>query len=208
MSYIDKPSGQYPVSEREIRALYPTRSWPTPFKEPPEYAWVFPTPQPTFDAITHVVREVAPALSTKGQYEQQWEVYALGAETVEANIKAAKERLTDAATAKRWEVETGGMTLPGGVHIATGTEDQNRITSVIANAQRAGVETVDFKAASGWLTLTLAEVQGIASAIALHVQACFSAERAHHEAISLLTTAKGVTDYDLNAGWPSNTGGV
>lgn len=107
----------------------------------------------------------------------------------------------DAVTAKRWEVETGGLTLPSGVRVDTSTEDQNRITSVIANAELAGVDTVDFKAASGWVALTLEDLKQIAAAIARHVQACFSAERAHHEAIANLDD-EDLAAYDVNAGWP------
>ena len=44
---------------------------------------------------------------------------------------------------------------------------------------------------------------GIAAAIALHVQACFSAERAHHEAINAASDAE-LYDYDITTGWPSN----
>lgn len=112
----------------------------------------------------------------------------------------AKASLKTEATDARWQRETGGITLPGGIQIATGTEDQNRITTVIANAQLAGVTSVDFKSASGWVTLTLAEVQGIAAAIALHLQACFSAERAHHEAIEALTSIEALQAYDVTAG--------
>lgn len=111
--------------------------------------------------------------------------------------------LTEAATAHRWEVETGGITLPKGVQIKTGTDDQARITSVIANAHLAGVESVDFKAANGWITLTLAEIEAIAGAIALHVQACFAAERAHHEAIEALPTIEDAQQYDITEGWPA-----
>lgn len=116
-----------------------------------------------------------------------------------------------AATQKRWEVETGGITLPTGVSVATGIDDQNRITSVVANAERAGVAEVDFKAGSGWVRVTVAELQSIAAAIALHVQACFSAERAHHEAIDSLEAAhsdnqealqQALQAYDIEQGWP------
>ena len=37
----------------------------------------------------------------------------------------------------------------------------------------------------------------------LHVQACFSAERAHHEAIAAASDAE-LYGYDINARWPSN----
>ena len=121
--------------------------------------------------------------------------------------RTVAQRRTDllaAATAKRWDVETGGVELPGGIRVGTLKADQDRITSVIANAGLAGVTAVDFKAASGWVTLTVAQVQGIARAVALHVQACFSAERAHHEAIAALADEE-LGNYDLTAGWPSNS---
>ena len=117
-----------------------------------------------------------------------------------------------AITQKRWEVETGGIALPTGVSVATGIDDQNRITSVVANAERAGVAEVDFKAGSSWVRVTVAELQSIAAVIALHVQACFSAERLHHEAIDLLTAAhagnqevlqQALHAYDIEQGWPS-----
>lgn len=114
-------------------------------------------------------------------------------------IKAA---LTEAATAQRWTVETGGITL-NGMRVGTTKADQDRITSVVANADLAGVTEVDFKAASGWATLSIAEVHGVAAAIALHVQACFSAERAHHEAIEALDTVEEAEAYDVTVGWPA-----
>jgi len=122
------------------------------------------------------------------------------------------EKLKAIVTAFRWEVETGGITIPSGVRVATGIDDQNRITSVVANAERAGLEQVDFKAAEGWAKVTLAELQAIATAVALHVQACFSAERAHHEAIDALVVLHqgdaqalqtALDGYDESQGWPN-----
>ena len=115
-------------------------------------------------------------------------------------------------TAFRWEVESGGITLATGVRVATGIDDQNRITSVVANAERAGLDEVDFKAAEGWAKVTLAELQAIATAVARHVQACFSAERVHHEAIDALLAQHqddpealqaALDGYDESQGWPS-----
>lgn len=122
--------------------------------------------------------------------------------------EALKEKITN----KRWKIETGGLMLPSGVHVATGIDDQNRITSVIANAELAGVEVVDFKAASGWVSVTVAELKAVAAAIALHVQQCFTAERMHHEAIDALeqlhaddaqALQQSLEAYDLEQGWPT-----
>ena len=118
-------------------------------------------------------------------------------------VEQVRADLMDAATSKRWDVMTGGVTLPGGISVGTTIDDQNRVTSVIANAQLAGVESMDFKAQSGWVTLSLDQVRGIAAAVALHVHACYSAERAHHVAIAAASDAE-LYGYDINAGWPSN----
>lgn len=123
------------------------------------------------------------------------------------------EKLKAIVTAFRREVETGGITLPTGVRVATGIDDQNRITSVVTNAERAGLEEVDFKAAEGWAKVTMEQLQVIATAVARHVQACFSAERAHHEAIDGLVSLYkadpnglqlALESYDESQGWPEN----
>jgi hypothetical protein len=118
--------------------------------------------------------------------------------------------LKEIVTRYRWEVETGGITLPGGIKVATALDDQNRITTVVANARLAGLAQVKFKAASGWATLAVAEVEGIAAAIALHVQACFAAECAHHEAIDDIASIEdpaerqaALDEYDETQGWPA-----
>ncbi|MEA5123318.1 DUF4376 domain-containing protein [Xanthomonas floridensis] len=118
--------------------------------------------------------------------------------TLEGMKLAAKAR----ATQLRWECETGGVSI-GDVQVGSTTEDQNRISSVLAAAGLGTVEQVDFKANSGWVTLTLAEIRGIAAAISAHVQACFTAERAHHEAIDAIGNIEELQAYDVAAGWPA-----
>lgn len=118
-------------------------------------------------------------------------------------LEKARQALLDKITAKRWEVEVGGMKLPNGTELHTRVDNQNRITSVIANAQLAGVSEVDFKAKSGWVTLTLQELEQIAAAIALHVQQCFTAERMHHEYINQIPTLEELENYNIHQWWPT-----
>lgn len=129
-----------------------------------------------------------------GKYVRQWNSVPHSPEIIKLNLKQA-------VTNKRWEVETSGLDLPGGGRVATGTTDQNRISNVITNATAAGLTSVDFKAENGWVTLTIEEIRGIATAIAAHVQACFSAERTHHTAIQALSIEE-LENYDLTAHWP------
>lgn len=117
------------------------------------------------------------------------------------NLEEMKLDLVTAATAQRWAHETGGVEL-GGVRVGTTLDDQNRISGVLSAIALGGLEAVDFKAASGWVRLTAAQLQGIAQAISAHVQSCFSAERVHHEAIDQLTSPAQVAAYDVTQGWP------
>ncbi len=121
------------------------------------------------------------------------------------SLDELKADLVAAATAERWARETGGISI-GGVLVGTNLDDQNRLSGVLSAIQLGGLEWVDFKAQSGWVHLTAPELQGIALAISAHVQACFTAERAHHEAIEQLQTPTDVDAYDVRAGWPPGSG--
>lgn len=71
-----------------IRALHPNASLPENADcEVLGYAKVSPAPPPTYNAITHGLRAAAPAPEA-GQFVQQWEVYPLPIEEVEANLQA------------------------------------------------------------------------------------------------------------------------
>lgn len=87
--WIDTSTNAYPLSEADIRALLPDTSFAQPFNPPEPYVWVFPTPRPAHDTVTHAVREIAPEL-VEGNYEQRWEVYALSEEQAAANLAAFK----------------------------------------------------------------------------------------------------------------------
>jgi len=104
-------------------------------------------------------------------------------------LSEIKQQLIAAATALRWEKETGGIEL-GGVCVGTTLDDQNRISGVLSSIAVGGLVEVDFKAQNGWVRLTASEIQGIAQYISAHVLACFSAERVHHEAIESLASAE------------------
>lgn len=113
-----------------------------------------------------------------------------------------RARLKDAVAAHRWLVETGGVTLADGVKVKTGIEDQIRVTQIIQGMEANGYMEVPFKAESGWLTLSLAQMNALLKAIASHVRACFEAERAHHEAIDTLD-ASAIESYDFLVSWPN-----
>ena len=106
-NYINTETQQYPVSETAIRAAFPQTSFPSPFVPPDEFKVVFPKPSPSFDPITQAVREIAPVLTSKGHYEQAYEVVDLDAETVAANQARAEEQRKQGIYAQIAKIEAG-----------------------------------------------------------------------------------------------------
>lgn len=94
------PTGN-PVVEENFRQLFPNTSFPSIFVagdvEHLGYGiYEFCSkPDSAHNSVTHGVREIAPALTTKGHWEQRWEVYALSTEQAAANQAAAAKRLHD-----------------------------------------------------------------------------------------------------------------
>lgn len=115
-----------------------------------------------------------------------------------ADVKA--DRLA-ALAAYRYERETGGTTI-GGVAVATDRQSQAMISGAYAAAQNDVIGSFDWKADSGWVTLDKPTMIAIGAAVAAHVQACFTNEREHAEAIAALNSASAVAAYDFTAGWP------
>ena len=107
MSYINKLSLEYPVTEPMIRLSYPNTSFPVPFVAPEGYALVFPSPPPEFNPISQRAQETAPVLTAKGHYEQQWEIVELFATQEEkdaaiaADIEAKRKASVPASVTRR-----------------------------------------------------------------------------------------------------------
>lgn len=152
---------------------------------------------PKYDKETHGVEpdgKPAPDQDNPLVFIQHMKIYNL--------LERQKETKKYAATSLRWAHETGGVTLPDGTSVLTGIDDQNRISTAIQGMRDTGMAEVDFKAASGWIRLTLEQLQGIAGVIATHVQACFSNERALHEKIDAAKNMDELNAINLEEGWP------
>lgn len=196
--FYHEPSQQEFSSLQEFRLAFPHTSFGQLDSEAERNA----TGLFTVTETTPVVNELY-AYSEKDGVEINGDVYVRKWRTVPYPPSKVRLNLLRTVTQKRKQIETGGLTLPNGIRVSTDIDDQNRITSVIANAEMSGVTQLDFKAETGWISLSILDIKNIAIAIALHVQACFTAERNHHANIDALTNEELVT-YDINSGWPSN----
>lgn len=108
-----------------------------------------------------------------------------------------------ALAAKRYEVETGGITVDG-VAVATDRDSQALLTGAWCRCRQAAGTTVNWKGTNGWTQLDADAIESLAAAVSDHVEACFTAEKTHSEAISALATVAAVDAYDFSTGWPDN----
>lgn len=104
--------------------------------------------------------------------------------------------------ARRKQAETAGITV-NGVPVPTDEDTQAKVTGAITLMENdPTLTTIDWKAGS-WLTLDMATLKAIGTAIGRHVESCFSNERAHAEALDALTTAADIAAHDISTGWPA-----
>lgn len=196
MSYIHLPTKRYPVTELDIRAECPRTSFATPFFAPDGYEWVFPSPMPAYDALTQVLREVAP-VKAGNKYEQRWEVLELPASVIEQNRQ--RER---AARVARIKAIRDDKMHNGGYPVGqlwfhsdlTSRTQQLGLLQLGANIP-AGLR---WKTMDGtFVVMTQSLIQQVLAAAAAQDNAIF----AHAERLIADETL------DASAGWPATYGG-
>ena len=117
--------------------------------------------------------------------------------------KAARDELiaaqwADQIAARRFEVETGGVTVAG-VKLNTERDSQSLLTGAAFAASLDPGYHIKWKAATGFVDLTGEQILGIASQVRAFVQACFN-----REAELLGAVADGsITAEMLEEGWPA-----
>jgi len=99
--------------------------------------------------------------------------------------------------ARRWQAETGGISL-NGMHIDTGRDSQALITGATVQAMLDPNYSLRWKTVAGFVDLTAEQIIGVATAARAHVQACFNREAELLDALAAGTFAPEM----LDQGWP------
>lgn len=108
-----------------------------------------------------------------------------------------------ALAAYRYEKEVGGLTMPNGMRVATDDRSKSLITGARLDTMADPTILTDWKADTGWIQINADTVAMIATAVAAHVRACFTAERAHCATIDALAADPAeIEAYDITTGWP------
>lgn len=119
------------------------------------------------------------------------------------SLESLKTAKIEALAAKRWTVETGGISV-NGVNVNTDRESYGLILGAIKRAERQPEVIIEFKGANGWVLLTKSEIDFIGDLVGDHVQACFSHERTLSDAITAAPDTAALDTIDITAGWPPN----
>ncbi len=141
------------------------------------YEHVHPVAKPEFDELTQTVAKRKAQRGEDGLLYQVWVV-------IDKPEPLLREDMLAELADLRWKHETGGITLPNGVEISTTREDQGMTDSAYSSLKNGLIPDTDWKGPNGWGVVTLAELEPIAQAVALHVRASFGAERIVAEQIS------------------------
>lgn len=127
--------------------------------------------------------------------------YINDAKPPEATLDEAISKKLGELAAKRYEVETGGISFMGS-KIRTDRESQALLNAAFAGLQSGFSNSIDWKNAEGqFIQVTIEEMKPIAQAVFDHVQRCFSLENSHAASIRALKTPEDIDNYDLNLYW-------
>lgn len=212
------------VSQGELRRRNPNTSFPAVWDQATldllGVAPIFPSPQPEYNRVTQTVREIAPALTAKGHWEQQWEVVSAFTEytddqgvvhTVAEQETAAIERdlaasrLTATTAIK---TERDRRTQTGGYKVTVDGVDKWFHSDVFSRNQQLGLvllganvpENLPWKTMDGsFVTMTPALAQQLFASAAASDAAIFGYAEALIRQVNESTTPAAV---DISTGWP------
>lgn len=198
MKYINTLTGQYPITETEIRAEYPNTSFPEVFVAPQPYAIVLQIPLPTFNQITHTCVEGDPVYTTKLHWEQTWVVTAKPSDQLAAEKLATQEAKWEAIKAERDRRVVNGVKVGNDwFHSDTFSRTQQLGLVMMGANMPAGIQWKTMDAT--FVTMTPALATQIFQATALADTTLFARAEEKHQAMLAMADP---SPYDVMAGWP------
>lgn len=192
MLYFYNPTTEERVNEQRLYLIYGV----TPATAESKGWFRFSLVQPSYDSTFHYPSDDGVESDGEGGYRITWSIKDKPVEIVRKEVKKL-------LASKRYTVEVSGVVVNGST-ILTDRESQATITGAKAYADLNPAAVVDWKSPTGWVQIDAATIGAIASAVGLHVQSCFSCERALSEAVDAATTVADIKAIDTSAGWPAN----
>lgn len=121
--------------------------------------------------------------------------------SIPLEVPYLKEKRKQEVADLRKQKEISGIDVSGS-KIKTDKESQSSLVGAYVRLQQFPDAKIDWKADGSWVQLDKVAVDTMAALVGSYVQACFSAEKAHCDAIDKLKTFKKLVEYDITTGWP------
>jgi hypothetical protein len=136
----------------------------------------------------------------------QTETVAREYTTTDYTLAERKAEMIAEITAKRWSVETSGITVSS-VPVATDAQTQAKLSGALQLVQADDTVLIDWKGSDGtWSQLNASAVTTIAMAVGSHVQACFTREKELHTAVDNAVDSDALDLIDIEAGSVTGSG--
>lgn len=206
MIQLIKLSDSTLCTEQEFRQSFPNTSFGTQIDYSEYgYAVVFPTPKPAYDLNMQYLMQGTPVLSSKGHWEQQWEVHNYPLEQAESNLAAAKEQMLNSITAKRNIAEESGFMYMNKL-IDSDSRAVQRITTAVQAAQVALATSTPFElswmcADNTTLALDAEGMLGMSVALTMRGNTIHQNSRNLKAQVQVCTNSTGLAAVDINTGW-------
>lgn len=138
--------------------------------------------------------------SLGGEIGDVWNGEAFSKPPKWATIEEAKAgRLAELAE-YRWLKETAGVNVNGFI-IKTDEVSQAKMSGAKVYSDLNPETLIDWKTDNGWIQIDRNTLLTAGNAVGAHVQACYSQERVHSDAINALDTIAEIEAYDIQTGW-------
>ncbi|BBV94917.1 DUF4376 domain-containing protein [Pseudomonas monteilii] len=131
-------------------------------------------------------------------YEASWLANTVAA-AEQIAMELNRPEMLLALASFRYEFETGGLELPGGLRLLTDRESQGQLSSTYNDLKCGLIPDTDLKAANGWQVVDLAAMEPIARALAAHRRGCFRGESVLIAAINAASTLDMQKEIDIEA---------
>ena len=198
MPYRKLDNTEFGLSLSTIKSRFPNTSIPASPSESDlnslGYATYEPTERPATNALTRAV-EIAPFQLTGQRWVQRWvlqDLYPDAASQADFLLQA-KLALCNSVSEKRYQVETGGITI-GGFPIRTDETSQAKISGAVnLMAYDPEMTHIDWEGEPGvFSAIDKNTMILIGVSVGRHVQACFSKAKALKEQIMAIVTGKQI----------------
>jgi hypothetical protein len=119
------------------------------------------------------------------------------------DIAQTRTKKIQELAAYRYKIETSGITIDGMI-VDTDRQSQAMLTGATLYSSLIPEAVIDWKGVNGWVQIDKQSIEKVALIVGAYVQACFTCEKKHSEAINKLETKEEIENYDFTINWPSN----